>query len=109
MKVIESATAHFSSKEIRSIVIPEWDVTLYSKNLTLDDKAKMISRANGNSTDYLIYAVIFGLTDKDGNQAFTLEDKTSLRSKVDPEVVSRAANFVLSAETASEEDREKNS
>ena len=109
MKIIESAIAHFSSKEIRAIVVPEWDITLYSKNLTLDDKAKMISRANGNSTDYLIYAVIFGLTDKDGNQAFTLEDKSSIRNKVDPEVISRVANFVLNSDTNSEEDREKNS
>lgn len=108
MGIIDSAVSHFSNKEIRSIEIPEWGVKLFTKNLTLDDKSRMLSRANGNSTDYMIYAVIFGTTDADGNQAFTLEDKVSLRTKVDPEIVSRIANFVLESGTKSEEEREKN-
>lgn len=108
MKLIESAVQHFSNKAIRSIHIPEWDVTLYAKNMTLDDKAKMYARSNGNGTDYLIYAVIFGLQDKDGEPPFTLEDKVALKTKVDPEVVSRLANFVLQTEAKSEEEREKN-
>ena len=108
MGIIDSAVSHFSNKEIRSIEIPEWGVKLFSKNLTLDDKSRMLSRANGNSTDYLIYAVIFGTTDQNGAQAFTLEDKSSLRTKVDPEIVSRIATFVLESGTKSEEEREKN-
>lgn len=108
MKLIESAIHHFSSKAIRSIEIPEWGVILYSKNLTLDDKSKMLARANNNSMDYLVYAVIFGTTDAEGNQAFTLEDKVSLRSKVDPEIVSRIATFVLETGVKSEDEREKN-
>lgn len=108
MSIIDSAVSHFSNKEIRSIEIPEWGVKLYSKNLTLDDKSRMLSRANGNSTDYMIYAVIFGTTDQEGKQAFTLEDKSALRNKVDPEIVSRIANFVLESGTKSEEEREKN-
>jgi hypothetical protein len=108
MSIIDSAVSHFSNKEIRSIEIPEWGVKLFSKNLTLDDKSRMLSRANGNSTDYLIYAVIFGTTDGEGKPAFTLEDKSSLRNKVDPEIVSRIATFVLESGTKSEEEREKN-
>lgn len=108
MKLIESAIQHFSSKAIRSIQVPEWDVTLFAKNMTLDDKAKMYARSNGNGTDYLVYAVIFGLQDKDGEAPFTLEDKSALKSKVDPEIVSRLANFVLQTEAKTEDDREKN-
>jgi hypothetical protein len=108
MSIIDSAVSHFSNKEIRSIEIPEWGVKLFSKNLTLDDKSRMLSRANGNSTDYLIYAVIFGTTDAEGKPAFTLEDKSSLRNKVDPEIVSRIATWVLESGTKSEEEREKN-
>ncbi len=108
MKLIESAIQHFSNKAIRSIEVPEWGVTLYAKNMTLDDKAKMYARANGNGTDYLIYAVIFGLQQKDGEAPFTLEDKSSLKTKVDPEIVSRLANFVLQTDAKTEEEREKN-
>jgi hypothetical protein len=48
------------------------------------------------------------LQDKDGEPPFTLEDKSSLKSKVDPEIVSKLANFVLATEAKTEEDREKN-
>ena len=108
MKLIESAVAHFSSKTVRSIHVPEWDVTLYSKNLTLDDKSRMYARADGNSTDYIVYSIIFGLVDDKGEPAFTLEDKSALRNKVDPEIVSRLSNFVLKSDAPTESDREKN-
>jgi len=107
-KLIENAVAHFGTKELRKIKVPEWDVTLYAKNLTLDDKARMLRRADADNTDYLIYAVIFGLTDENGDQVFTLEDKVPLRKKVDPDVVTRLATFVLTADNESEEEREKN-
>lgn len=108
MKLIESAIAHFSNKQIRSLFVPEWGVTVYSKNLTLEDKGKMYARAGGNSTDYVVYSVIFGITDEKGDPVFTLEDKADLRTKVDPDIVSRLSTFVFNSEGKTEEDREKN-
>ena len=70
-RLIENALAHFSSKDLRKIEVPEWEVTLFAKNLTLDDKV-------------------------------------SLRKKVDPDIVTRLATFALTAGSESEEDREKN-
>ena len=105
-KLIESAVSHFSNKEVRSIRVEEWDCTLYSKNLSLEDKARWYTRADGDNTDYLVYALIFGITDKDGEAVFDIGDKVKLRKSVDPEVLSRVANFVLQIED--EEEREKN-
>lgn len=105
-KLIENAVAHFSGKEVRSIRVDEWDCTLYSKNLSLEDKARWYARADGDNTDYLVYALIFGVTDKDGEAVFDIGDKVKLRKSVDPEVLSRVANFVLQIED--EEEREKN-
>ncbi len=105
-KLIESAVSHFSNKEVRSIRVEEWDCTLYSKNLSLEDKARWYTRADGDNTDYLVYALIFGVTDKDGEAVFDIGDKVKLRKSVDPEVLSRVANFVLQIED--EEEREKN-
>jgi hypothetical protein len=105
-KLIENAVAHFSGKEVRSIRVDEWDCTLYSKNLSLEDKARWYARADGDNTDYLVYALIFGVTDKDGDAVFDIGDKVKLRKSVDPEVLSRVANFVLQIED--EEEREKN-
>jgi len=105
-KLIDTAIAHFSNREIRSLEIPEWEITIYAKNLTLDDKARWLARANNDGTDYMIYAVILGAIDQNGDQLFGLEDKVKLRKQVDPDIVAKIANFVLSVE--SEEDREKN-
>ena len=104
--LIARAVAHFSGKEVRSIRVDEWDCTLYSKNLSLEDKSRWFARADGDNTDYLVYALIFGLTDEKGDAVFDLGDKLKLRKNVDPEVLSRVANFVLDLQD--EEEREKN-
>ena len=108
-KLIDSAVAHFSDREIRKMEIPLWGTTIYSKNLTLDDKARWLARADGDGTDYMIYAVILGTTDEKGEPVFTLEDKVALRKKVDPDIVSDIANFVLNIDGKTEDEREKNS
>jgi hypothetical protein len=108
MSLIDKAVQHFSSKGLRKIEIPEWEAELYAKNLTLEDRAKWLTRADGDTTDYMVYAIIFGLIDKDGNQVFDVGDKIKLRRNVDPDIVTRLANFVLLVSGESEEDREKN-
>lgn len=108
-KLIDVAVAHFSNKEIRELYVKEWDTTLYSKNLTLDDKAKFLKRAGDDATDYMVYSVIFGVTNKEGDPVFDIGDKVKLRNHVDPEVLSRIANFVLAIEANTPEEREKNS
>jgi len=107
-KLIDNAVAHFSRKEVRELRVDEWDVTLYSRNLSLEDKAKWHSRADGDTTDYLIYAVIFGVTDEKGESVFDIGDKVKLRRNVDPEVLAKVANFVLVGESSTEEEREGN-
>ena len=106
-KLIDNAVSHFSSKAVRKLRVDEWDATLYSKSLSLEDKAKWLKRADGDTTDYLVYAVIFGVTDESGEPVFDVGDKLKLRQKVDPEVLSKVANFVLQYED-DEEGREKN-
>jgi len=108
MSLIDNAVAHFNAKETRTLEVPQWGTTLYAKNLSLQDKAKWLNKANGNTTDYLLYAVIYGVESKDGEAEFSLEDKIKLRRKVDPEVLSKVANFVLAADGADEDEREKN-
>ena len=107
-KLIDLAVSDFSNREVRTLEMPEWETTLYAKNLTLNDKAKWLSRADNDTTDYLCYSVIFGVMDSEGEAVFDIADKTRLRNNVDPELVSRMANFVLSVPDRAEADREKN-
>jgi len=106
--LIDEAVAHFSNREVRSIEVPEWNVKLYAKKLTLDDKSRWAKRAEGDATDYIVYACIFGLQDDKGEQVFGLEDKVKLKKSVDPEIVTRLGNFALALDAESEEEREKN-
>ena len=109
MSLIDAAVAHFSNKEVRSMEVPEWGATLYAKNLTMNDKAKWLKRAQDDTTEYMLYAVIFGTTDEKGEPVFDIGDKPKLRNHADPDVVSRVATFVLNIDKPTEEDREKNS
>lgn len=101
--LIDQAVAHFSSKSVRELDVPEWGVKLFAKNMSLDDKAKWFARADGDTTDYLLYALIFGTTDEKGEPVFSIGDKHKLRNKSDPDVVGRIANWVISYETDAEE------
>jgi hypothetical protein len=107
--LIDAAVAHFSNQEVRSIDVPEWGVTVFAKNLSLSDKAKWLSRSKDDTTDYMVYAVIYGAVDDKGEPHFDISDKPKLRNNVDPEVLSKVANFVLKLGADSEEEREKNS
>ena len=107
-KLIDVAVSHFSSKVVRELHVSEWDTTLYAKNLTLDDKAKFIKRSGDDSTDFLIYAIIFGLMDNQGEPVFDIGDKVKLRSHVCPNLITKLANFVLEIDSSTEEEREKN-
>ena len=108
MKLIDVAVSHFNSKEIRQLEVPEWNATIYSKNLSLADKSKWMKRADGDNWNYLVYAVIFGTTDAQGEPLFDVGDKASLTNSVDPELVSNIASFVLDIGDDTEEEREKN-
>lgn len=108
MKLIEKAISHFSSKERRELHVPEWDATVYSKNLTLEDKSAWLKRANGDTWEYMLYAVIYGLVDEKDEPVFDLGDKPKLKKSVDPEIVGKLAGFVLETAGETDEDREKN-
>ncbi len=107
MSAIKQAINHFDGKATRKIEVPEWDMTLYTKNLSVNDKKNWTTRANGDNHLYVVYALIFGVTDENGEPVFTVADKHDLLHNVDAEIVSRIANEVFADTT--EEDREKNS
>ena len=99
MALIDSALAHFSKESQRTIEVVEWGVTLYSKNLSLEDRASLLSRSGDDNTAYLVYACIFGLVDDKGEPVFNIGDKPKLLKGVDPQIVIRLANFVLKVES----------
>ena len=109
MSLIDIATSHFSNRTKRSIEIPELGVTLYAKNVSLADKANWLKRADNDTTSFMVYAIIYGLTDEKGEKVFDVGDKTKLLNSVDPEIVAKLFNFVNETAATTPEEAEKNS
>ena len=108
-KLIDAAVAHFSSLELREVRIPEWtDDVFYAKNLTLADMAKLSTRAQEDTWDYMCYVIIFGLQDSQGEPVLDIGDKVKLKSHTSKLVTERIASEILSAQTSTEEERVKN-
>lgn len=108
-RLIDLAVEHFSSLGVREVVIPEWgDTRVFMKNFSLEDKAKLSSRAQEDTWDYLCYTVIFGLVDGEGNPVFDIGDKIKLKRFSSSGVIERLATAILAHQAESEEDRTKN-
>ena len=105
---IDNAVAHFSGREIRSLEVPEWGTTVYAKNLSMSDKAKMTKRADGDLTSFYCYTIIFGAIDAQGEPLCDIGDKHKLANGVDPDILARVANFIHDGVAPTEEEREKN-
>lgn len=105
---MSKAVANFSSRNQRSLDVPELGMTVYARSMTLELQAKIYNTADGDNTDYLCYAIIFGATDKDGNAIAGVGDRKDLRANVDPKIITKVANFVLDHQGSTEEEREKN-
>ncbi len=95
--IIERAKEHLSTLGRKRIEVPEWGengktLVIFCPPFTLADKKKIkahTDRAGGADLDALAYTVIFKAEDEDGKPLFTLDDKKSLVSDVDSEVLSR--------------------
>jgi hypothetical protein len=104
MNVIDRAKSHFESLGTQSIEVPEWKdddgkpTIVYWNPVTLSEKNKLFKKSD-NLSDVSILAdiLIMKALDKDGNKAFTLEDKIVLMHKVDSDVLSRLATAMVQA------------
>ena len=93
---LEQAKEHFKAIDRKIIDVPEWKITIYAKPLTLADK-RILTR-NTKPDDVTLFAdvLILKAEDKEGKKLYSLEDKQTLMRSVDPEVVARGAQDILS-------------
>ena len=93
---LEQAKEHFKAIDRKIIDVPEWKITIYAKPLTLADK-RILTR-NTKPDDVTLFAdvLILKAEDKEGKKLYSLEDKQTLMRSVDPEVVARVAQDILS-------------
>lgn len=108
MKSIDKVIAHFQSIQLRELVVPEWDMTIYCRPCTLEQKEVWFAKANNNTYQTMLYAIVYGALDEHGETRFTLSDKAKLNVSAAASVVERVALFILDTAGDSNEEREKN-
>ncbi len=107
MKAIERAKAHFNTLEVKKIIVPEWgddDVPLeiYAKPLTLQETSKLYRLAKDDDMAMLAYVLIYKALDNNGDQIFSLEDKQTLLTKVDRNVLIKVSNEIMAEQPPEE-------
>lgn len=107
MNPMEKITAHFRNKiagEMQSIVVPEWDTTIYYKQTaTLKEQSKIVELAQqGKTVEALVETLITKARNQDGTKMFKPADKTVFLHEVDPDVVIRVVGEMNQAEDTQE-------
>lgn len=101
MKVIERATAHFKSKSVKTIEVPEWGdddgpLLIYIEPFTLKDQGRLQNATKGSSeSEALAELLVLKCLDSEGQKMFTIEDKHALRTKVDADIIARIASQIM--------------
>lgn len=91
---IGKITTHFRNKisgEMKKLVVPEWDLTIYYKpSITLKEQGKIIEAATkGNQLEALVEAFIIKARNEDGSKMFLSADKATFMNEADPDVLIR--------------------
>ena len=94
--ILEKAKEHFKAIDRKIIDVPEWGITVYSQPLTLADKRKLSRNTSPDDPTLFANVLIQKAEDKEGKKLYSLEDKQTLMRSVDPEVVARVAQDILS-------------
>jgi hypothetical protein len=102
MGVLDNAVAHFDTKGIRQIEVPEWDTVIHCSPFTMNEKRKLLKVAKDDDLEFLIRALIMKAKDAQGEPMFDLADKVSLMNKVDPDVITRVVTSITSSASVEE-------
>ena len=111
--ILDAAIDHFTNMETQSIEVDEWinpetnePFKIYWEPLNLKQRAIIYKRAKNDDYTSMVFALIYGAKDADGNKLFTIEHKQMLMTQVDPTIVSTIAKKILGIEE-DEDDLEK--
>lgn len=109
MSILDKAVAHYEDLPVHSIDVAEWDATVYWRELTTGDRAKLLRqiKASGNDGEINARLLILKATDEEGKPMFNLGDLKRLRDNVSAIVIDRIAQAML-GEPVSPDDALKN-
>lgn len=109
---IDKITAHFRNKiggDMKSIFVPEWDLTIwYKTTMTMKEQGKILEAASkGNQLEAVVEALIVKARKEDGSKLFAMPDKMTLMNEADSAVIIRIVAEMNVDETATFESLEE--
>lgn len=109
MSNLDKAREHFATAETASIDVTEWEVTIYWRPWTINDRQKVWGaiKASGREAELSARVLITKALDKDGKNLYSLADLRVLCHEVDSAVVERIAVAIIGTQP-SEAEVEKN-
>lgn len=87
--------AHYQALGTREIEVPEWELKLQAKPLTVGDKQWILDKAGDDEFRQLVYTLIRCARLPDGEWAFTIADRPALEREADERVIRRVASQIL--------------
>lgn len=102
MKAIDRVTSHFKSLQVSRIEVPEWGdegkpFVIFVEPFTLRDQGKLqMATRNSNESEMLAELIVMKALDEKGEPLFTIEDKVTLKTRADANVLARVAAKIMS-------------
>jgi len=103
-KILDNAKGHFRdqlSGEMNKIEVPEWETTVYFKNVStfVQEKKVIELHAKGELVAALVETLLQKALDKDGKRLFSHGDRDILMREVDPNVIIRVCTLINDAKS----------
>jgi hypothetical protein len=111
-QILAKAKTHWRDKLVapmESVVVPEWDTTIFFKPTTLAQRNTIFRYVNDGSLESLVQTLIIRALDEDGKRLFSNADKKDLMDKVDPDVIVNVVSAMNDEPETTVEDARKNS
>lgn len=102
-EALAKIAAHFDAIGTRKIVVPEWNLEIFTSPVTLAERSRIYADNRGDN-DYgtLVKILITKARDADGKPLFTLADKATLLQRADSNVLIRVAAEIMSGAATTE-------
>ena len=91
---IESVKDHYKSLGIKKVDVPEWNLTIYAKPLTLSEMSKM-RKVSDNELELMAQCLLIKCIDENGEKIFNQGDKHDLMHNADQDVLARVAGEIM--------------
>ena len=95
-EILDKIRAHYAAGEQgASLVVPEWDCTIWRRPLTIQAKEELFKLAKGSNSELLSWAIVKLALDESGDRIFDMSARKVFLDSADGDVVAKVGNWLL--------------